>query len=189
MSFDLSWIIQSSLLSVVALYGIGMFLAPVLFRNARAQNLAAHGAAMAGSIAGIVLGVAGLFAPTAAIFSVPSNIPLLTYQVRVDPLSSFFVLVISLSGLAASQFAIGYVREFENRCSIRALGGLYNAFLLSMILVVLADDGFFFLIMWEIMSLVSYFLVVTEHEKAETRYAGFLYLIMTHVGTAFIIVA
>jgi hydrogenase-4 component B len=39
------------------------------------------------------------------------------------------------------------------------------------------------------MSLLSYFLVVTEHGKAEVRYAGLFYLIMTHVGTAFIILA
>ena len=56
-----------------------------------------------------------------------------------------------------------------------------------MTLVVIADNGFFFLIVWELMSLLSYFLVVTEHEKADVRYAGFFYLIMTHVGTAFII--
>ena len=70
-----------------------------------------------------------------------------------------------------------------------ALGSLFNGFLLSMTLVVIADNGFFFLIVWELMSLLSYFLVVTEHEKAEVRYAGFFYLIMTHVGTAFIILA
>ena len=69
------------------------------------------------------------------------------------------------------------------------LGSLFNGFLLSMTLVVIADNGFFFLIVWELMSLLSYFLVVTEHEKAEVRYAGFFYLIMTHVGTAFIILA
>ncbi|MCA9464413.1 MAG: hydrogenase 4 subunit B, partial [Nitrospira sp.] len=33
----------------------------------------------------------------------------------------------------------------------------------------------------------SYFLVVTEHEKNEVRYAGLFYLVMTHIGTAFII--
>jgi hydrogenase-4 component B len=55
-----------------------------------------------------------------------------------------------------------------------------------MTLVVLADNGFFFLIVWELMSLFSYFLVVTEHEKTDVRYAGLFYLIMTHVGTAFI---
>ena len=38
------------------------------------------------------------------------------------------------------------------------------------------------------MSLLSYFLVVSEHEKPEVRFAGLFYLIMTHVGTAFILV-
>ena len=56
-----------------------------------------------------------------------------------------------------------------------------------MTLVVIADNGFFFLIVWELMSLFSYFLVVTEHEKSDVRYAGLFYLIMTHVGTAFIL--
>jgi hydrogenase-4 component B len=56
-----------------------------------------------------------------------------------------------------------------------------------MTLVTLADNGFFFLIGWELMSLISYFLVVSEHEKADVRYAGLFYLIMTHVGTAFIV--
>jgi hydrogenase-4 component B len=55
-----------------------------------------------------------------------------------------------------------------------------------MTLVVLADNAFFFLIVWELMSLFSYFLVVTEHKKTDVRYAGLFYLIMTHVGTAFI---
>src|SRR6185436_8035438 len=104
----------------------------------------------------------------------------------VDPLASLFVLTISVTGLAASIYAIGYVTKFYGRASIAALGALYNGFLLSMTLVVIADNGFLFLIVWELMSLVSYFLVVTEHEKAEVRYAGFFYLIMTHVGTAFI---
>jgi hydrogenase-4 component B len=148
----------------------------------------AHGAALLGAAGGVVVGAMGLAAEGPYVFSLPSTLPLLRYAIRLDPLSAFFVLVISLVGVAVSVFAVGYVREFYGRHSIGALGALYNAFLLSMTLVVLADDGFFFLVVWEIMSLVSYFLVVTEHEKAEVRYAGFFYLIMTHVGTAFIIV-
>ena len=88
--------------------------------------------------------------------------------------------------LASSIYALGYLTEFYGRVSIALLGSLFNGFLLSMTLVVLADNGFFFLIVWELMSLFSYFLVVTEHEKADVRYAGLFYLIMTHVGTAFI---
>jgi hypothetical protein len=118
---------------------------------------------------------------------VPSALPLLTFAVRLDALSSFFLLTISLIGFAASIYAVGYVTAWYGHISIGLLGSLYNGFLLTMTLVTLADDGFFFLIAWELMSLVSYFLVVTEHEKADVRYAGLFYLIMTHVGTAFIV--
>jgi hydrogenase-4 component B len=56
-----------------------------------------------------------------------------------------------------------------------------------MILVVTADNALLFLIVWEAMSLLSYFLVVFEHEKPENVHAGFVYLVMTHVGTAFLV--
>src|SRR5713101_1765862 len=155
----------------------------------RVQNILAHGSAGLASGAGILLGVIGLFAPEPWTASVQSTIPFLSFAVRLDSLASFFVLTISLVGLAASIYAFGYVNEFYGRASIAVLGALFNGFLLSMTLVVIADNGFFFLIVWELMSLLSYFFVVTEHEKAEVRYAGLFYLIMTHVGTAFMILA
>ncbi|VVB96887.1 F(420)H(2) dehydrogenase subunit M [uncultured archaeon] len=39
------------------------------------------------------------------------------------------------------------------------------------------------------MSVISYFLVVYEHEKPETRKAGFIYIVMTHIGTGFILLS
>src|SRR5205823_694997 len=36
---------------------------------------------------------------------------------------------------------------------------------------------------------VSYLLVVHDHTQAETRRAGFIYLVMTHVGTALLVLA
>jgi len=177
-----------SLIGLLLSYGVGILL-PVCFRKRpRMQNIVAHGLACMASALGILLGLSGLFATEPLTMSVSSTLPLLTFAVRIDPLAAFFVLTISLAGLAVSIYALSYVTEFYGRAPIGLLGSLYNGFLLSMILVVVADNGFFFLIVWELMSLVSYFLVVTEHEKAEVRYAGFFYLIMTHVGTAFILV-
>ena len=170
-------------------YVAGLLLPLCFPARPRVQNILAHGSAGLASGAGILLGVTGLFAPEPWTASVQSTIPFLSFAVRLDSLASFFVLTISLVGLAASIYAFGYVNEFYGRASIAVLGALFNGFLLSMTLVVIADNGFFFLIVWELMSLLSYFLVVTEHEKAEVRYAGLFYLIMTHVGTAFIILA
>ena len=61
-----------------------------------------------------------------------------------------------------------------------------NGFVAAMILVVLADSVLAFLIAWELMSLVSFFLVVEDHHQAESRRAGFIYLVMTHVGGVFL---
>ena len=169
-------------------YLAGLLLPLCFPAHPRIQNLLAHGFAGLASGVGIVLGVTGLLSPEAWTASAQSTVPFLNFAIRLDSLSSFFVLTISLAGLATSAFAMGYVTKFYGRVALGTLGSLFNGFLLSMTLVVLADNGFFFLIVWELMSLLSYFLVVTEHENADVRYAGLFYFIMTHVGTAFVIV-
>ncbi len=175
------------LLALLGCYAAGIFLPLCLPGRPRIQNVIANGLAGAAGLLGVILSLMGLLSAQPLLLSVPSTLPFLTFAIQIDPLAAFFVLTISLAGLAVSIFALGYLVEYSGRRSMGALGALYNGFLLSMTLVVIADDGFFFLVVWELMSLVSYFLVVTEHEKAEVRYAGFFYLIMMHVGTAFII--
>ena len=175
------------LLFLLASYAVGVVLPFCFPRQPQTQGIVGSVCACVASGSGIALGISGLVASEPLMSSVASTIPFLAFAVRLDPLASFFVLTISLAGLAASIYAMGYLKEFHGRVSVAVLAALTNGFLLSMTLVVIADNGFFFLIAWELMSLVSYFLVVTEHEKADVRYAGFFYLIMTHVGTAFVV--
>ena len=66
---------------------------------------------------------------------------------------------------------------------------MWFLFLGSMFGVLLADDGFTFLLTWEMMSLFSFFLVLYEHEDIQNRKAAYIYLIMTHVGTVFLTTA
>lgn len=108
---------------------------------------------------------------------------------RLDNISAFFILLISVLALVVSIYSIGYVKHYENKSNTGLLGALYNIFLCSMILVVSCGHLFMFLIAWEIMSLASYFLVIYENEKAEVQKAGLIYIIMTHIGTAFITAA
>ena len=51
-----------------------------------------------------------------------------------------------------------------------------------MALVVLADDAYAFMVMWETMALSSFFLVIANHRIAEIRRAGYLYLLVAHIG-------
>ncbi len=109
---------------------------------------------------------------------------------KVDGLSVFFLFILLIGQILASLYAIGYLMEYEEKQ--KSLGSFYAAwflFLGSMFGVLLADDGFSFLLMWEMMSLFSFFLVLYEHEEHQTRKAAYIYFVMTHVGTVFLTTA
>lgn len=96
----------------------------------------------------------------------------------VDPLSSFMAFVVSLVAFYASIFAIGYVDEYYKWPGKLGLLGLcLPSFVGSMILVAFAGDAISFIVSWEVMSVTSFFLILTEFEKAEVRRAGIVYMI------------
>ncbi|MFH0732301.1 MAG: proton-conducting transporter membrane subunit [Candidatus Omnitrophota bacterium] len=106
-----------------------------------------------------------------------------------DPLSLFFLFVISIISLPAAIFSFGYLKgEYSPRKTLLAWI-LFSGFVLSMALVVSVSNCLAFLIFWEIMSLVSYFLVVFDTKHSKSIQAGMIYIVMTHIGTAFIIAA
>jgi hydrogenase-4 component B len=81
------------------------------------------------------------------------------------------------------------VTEYYGKKNVGLLGAGLNLFVLSMAAVVTVDNGLTFLLAWELMSFVSFLLVMLEHEKEDVRRAGFVYVVMTHGGTVFIILA
>ncbi len=107
----------------------------------------------------------------------------LQFAFHGDPLSGFFVTVISILVLPVSIYSIGYIKNTGNKGSMVFL---YNLFILSMYAVVLSGNIITFLISWETMSVVSYFLVTFDRDEKSAR-AGLIYAVMTHIGTAFII--
>ncbi len=109
------------------------------------------------------------------------------FSFQVDYLSAFFLLVVSLLGSTVSLYSIGYTRKFTERKKTGLFLFLYNLLLLSLIGLVMAGNAVLFLIMWEAMALTNYFLIVYDHENTSTRKAGFLYITMTHIGTAFLV--
>ena len=58
----------------------------------------------------------------------------------------------------------------------------YHVFLAAMALVLLADDAYAFMVSWEMMALSSFFLVTTNHRIPEIQRAGYLYLLIAHIG-------
>ena len=117
----------------------------------------------------------------------PSLVPNVHFDLRLDPLGAFFGIVVSLLALALSVYSVGYASGFFGRKNVGAMAALFNVLVLAITLVFLAANAFFFLIVWEIMALSAFCLVSYEHEREETRKAGVLYFIMSHFGTGFLI--
>jgi formate hydrogenlyase subunit 3/multisubunit Na+/H+ antiporter MnhD subunit len=111
----------------------------------------------------------------------PLGLPDLPFHLRLDPLAAFFLVLIGASTVGVSLYSAGYFREGEGTAP-GLLCLQYHVFLASMAIVVLANDAFVFMVAWETMALSSYFLVTTQHRVAEIRQAGFLYLLLAHVG-------
>ncbi len=111
----------------------------------------------------------------------PIGLPSLPFHFRLDSLSAFFLLIIGGVSAGVSAFAAGYFRKGEGTPP-GLLAFEYHVFLASMALVVLADDAYAFMVMWETMALSSFFLVTANHRIVEIQRAGYLYLLVAHVG-------
>ncbi len=136
-------------------------------------------AAVAAAVAGL-LALSGHATPAATL---PFGLPGQPWRVRIDALSGFFLVLIGLVVMAIAAYGPGYVREFEHgRNAMAALGGFTALFIASMMLVVMADDVFLFMVAWEVMSVSSYFLVTFQHEHSANRRAALLYLLMAQIA-------
>ena len=186
----------SSLILTIILFfvgGVGALLLERLFDDeGRFVNFWSHGFGFLGSSLALAVALSVLFQGQGIAFSFTSWLPLIEFSFRLDGLASFFLATIALIGVAASLYGYAYQKKFIGRYgeySQGRFGFFYNAFLGSLVVVPLANHALFFLLAWEIMSLASYFLVIYEHREEENIKAGFLYFLMTHFGTGFILLA
>jgi formate hydrogenlyase subunit 3/multisubunit Na+/H+ antiporter MnhD subunit len=127
-----------------------------------------------------VVALAAVFA-TPETKVLPLGLPGLPFHFRLDPLAALFLAVIGGVGAGVSVFAAGYFRKGTGTPP-GLLCLQYHLFLTSMVLVVLADDAYAFMVMWETMALSSFFLVTSNHRIAAIRSAGYLYLLVAHIG-------
>ncbi|OGZ46114.1 MAG: hydrogenase 4 subunit B [Candidatus Ryanbacteria bacterium RIFCSPHIGHO2_01_FULL_48_27] len=175
------------LLSLFFIGGTGSLL---LRKDDALANIWSSFFAIAGSLWGLLFSLTTIISGHTLSFVVgASPLALLSFSLRIDMLSAFFTFIISLIGLFCSIYGVGYIKQYYKKYNIGALGFFYNVLLASLFLVVTTSNALFFLIAWEIMSISSYFLVVYDRNDEDNIKAGFLYLAMTYVGTAFIVLA
>ncbi|MEI7430417.1 MAG: hydrogenase 4 subunit B [Betaproteobacteria bacterium] len=143
-----------------------------------------------GAVFGILLAVLALSGIVSGtqVRTLPLGLPDLPFHLRLDSLSAFFLFLLGATSAGISIYAAGYMRRGEGTApGLQCL--LFHVFLASMCFVMLADDGYAFMVAWESMALSSFFLVTSEHRHAEIRRAGYLYLLVAHVGAVGILLS
>lgn len=143
-----------------------------------------------GGLIGLLASLAGI-AAAAVGFTGPAPAPLRFFQAQpfgylaleMDSLSAFMVGLIALIGAGTSIYAI------QSRQNNRVNEFFTQIFLASMMLVVTVSNAFYFLLFWELMTLVSYFLVIWQSEKPDSIRTGYIYMLVAHAGAALIMLA
>ncbi len=174
---------------MLAGYAFGAAVAVLSPGGGPARRLVAMGAVVgAGAGLGLALGVFTTGVPF--VLEVPTLLSVADgLAFRLDALGAFFLGLVGLVAIPCAIYGVGYSEAYEGRYSLRLLGAMLNLFLLTMSLVPCAANVLTFLLMWEGMSITSYFLVLTETDEPDTILAGGWYLAMTHAGLALVLAA
>jgi hydrogenase-4 component B len=107
--------------------------------------------------------------------------------IRIDGLSAWFILIINFTSLTGVFYGTGYLKAYQNTTQKLTLHwSLFILFHLSMVWVCMLQNGFAFLLAWEVMSLTSMLLVIFDHHKAQTLKAGINYLVQMHISVVFL---
>ncbi|EEQ2711412.1 hydrogenase-4 subunit B [Escherichia coli] len=142
---------------------------------------------LVGGVIGIISGITQLHEGVTLVarFATPFDFADLT--LRMDSLSAFMVLVISLLVVVCSLYSLTYMREYEGK-GAAAMGFFMNIFIASMVALLVMDNAFWFIVLFEMMSLSSWFLVIARQDKTSIN-AGMLYFFIAHAGSVLIMIA
>ena len=107
---------------------------------------------------------------------------------RVDPLSAIFLAILALIALLSTLYSVRYMEHYA-RDGVAKFYPILLICVASMIGVLVTADFFFFLILWESMTLTSYVLVTFESGNSTSQRAGLKYFIITHGATLCMVAA
>lgn len=189
----MSWSIwdgYSPIDATLVLIGAWLLLGVAGLFAARNTRFVAHVIFPLGALVGLAMlgnAVIGISAPVET-REMLLGLPDLPFHARQDALSCVFLALLGGGSFGISLFAAGYFRDGPGAAP-GLLGFQYHVFLASMAAVLLADDAYAFMVAWESMALASYFLVVTQHKVPAIQRAGFLYLLIAHLGALAILLS
>ncbi|OIP83760.1 MAG: hypothetical protein AUK44_04370 [Porphyromonadaceae bacterium CG2_30_38_12] len=121
------------------------------------------------------------------VFSLQGNSLIGNIDLKVDALSAWFMLIINFGFLTGGFYGLFYMNEYrkqKNNLTLQAV--MFILLYTSLLSLCVIQNGFVFLIAWEIMALSAFLSIIFEHEKAETIESGINFLIQSHVSILFL---
>ncbi len=144
------------------------------------------------TIAGCLIGVYSIIDPLqgtkVAVISI-EWLHIFSLSFTIDSLSAFFLIPIFAICPLAVLYSFHYMDNVQQSGRVAFSFVSFNLLIISMALVATADNIISFALVWELMSLTSFFLVMHEYQKEETRRAGYIYFIFTQAGAMCIFAA
>ena len=104
-----------------------------------------------------------------------------------SPLSSFFGAIFALGFPLGLIYGHHYLKAHPGK-GLASHQVWIGVMMLSMHLLILVPSSLLFLILWEIMSLSSFFAILSDRDNEETVAAALYYFVMMHTGAAFLFV-
>ncbi|MFL5278207.1 MAG: proton-conducting transporter membrane subunit, partial [Myxococcales bacterium] len=121
--------------------------------------------------------------------SVAWSFPIDVIAVHLDPLGAFFLAWSLPLTLLGTIYALGYLRPWFKTRNAGVQFALLNVTSLSFIVIYTVESAFVFLLGWEIAAVAAWLLVVWDYRNQKIRFAGFNYLVSTHIGLFFLLAA
>lgn len=175
------------LLTGLLVLGVGALSAFVFHRGGAGEWLGATAAVAAGA-AFLAVALQTLSAAETTSWQMGIVGPLgAAFALRLDALASVFLIPLAIVGPACALYGVAYLKRHGHGRANGAAIALYDLLLLSMVLVVTANDLVLLIVAWELMTLCSWALIISDHGQIETRTAGLQYLIAGHLATACLI--
>ena len=107
--------------------------------------------------------------------------------IRIDALSGWFILTINFTLITGAVYGFNYMKRYREKKSDITLHCIaYILIQIALLGICSVQNGFIFLLLWELMALSVFILVIFEHEKPDTIKAGINYLVQSHISIIFI---
>ncbi|MGC8823909.1 MAG: proton-conducting transporter membrane subunit [Bacteroidales bacterium] len=104
-------------------------------------------------------------------------------RIKADLLSAWFMAIISFSFAMGMWYGYHYLKPYLDnpiRLNIHLIAILLSY--VSLIDICVVQNGFIFLVVWEIMAISTFLTVIFESHKNQVLKAGIYYFIISHVG-------